>query len=63
MQLTIDLLCPKSQWDWQGSDLDEAQTELAEHIKTCGAPLVLNIEVPPVKDLAGLLKFLGALPR
>jgi hypothetical protein len=61
MQLTIDLLCPKSEWDWQGNDPKEAQIALAEHIKTCGAPVVLNIEIPPVKDLAGLLKFVGDL--
>lgn len=63
MDLTIDLLCPKSQWDWQGNDPEAAQTVLAEHVKTCGAPVVLNIEVPPVKDLAGLLEFIGTLAR
>jgi hypothetical protein len=63
MDYTIDLLCPKTEWEWQGSDLDQAQSVFAEHIKTCGAPVVLNIEIPMVSDLAGVVGLIGALRR
>lgn len=63
MQLTIDLLCPRSQWEWQGNDPETAREELSAHFKTCAAGVVLNIEMAMVTDVAAAITLIGELPK